>query len=308
MIAFIFPGQNAHSVGMGRDLFDNSDIARATLEAADEVIGGGLLPIMFDGPEDALTATENQQPAIVAHSLAALRLVQEAGITPDFVAGHSLGEYSALVAAGALDAAETVKLVRYRGEIMARADELAPGAMAAVLGLDAPDVEDVVTRAAEDGVCVVANYNCPGQVVISGSVEAIDRAEPLAKDAGAKRVIRLKVSGAFHSPLMQPAAEMLTERLAQVDLAAASMPVVANVDARGHTAPTEIRAALAGQMTNSVLWEQSVAHMIEQGVRRFIEIGPGSVLSGFMRRIDRDVQTYNVADTSTLEDTLTALA
>ena len=308
MIAFIFPGQNAHSVGMGRDLFDNSEIARATLEAADEAVGGGLLPIMFGGPEDALTATENQQPAIVAHSLAALRLVQQAGIEPDFVAGHSLGEYSALAAAGVLDAAETVKLVRFRGEIMARADELAPGAMAAVLGLDAADVEDIVARAAEDSVCVVANYNCPGQVVISGSVEAIDRAEPLAKDAGAKRVIRLKVSGAFHSPLMQPAAEMLTKRLAQVELGAAAVPVVANVDATGHTEPDEIRAALAGQMTSSVLWQQSVAQMIERGVRTFVEIGPGSVLSGFMRRIDRDVQSCSVADTSTLEETLTALA
>lgn len=308
MIAFIFPGQNAHSVGMGRDLFDNSEIARATLEAADEAVGGGLLPIMFDGPEDALTATENQQPAIVAHSLAALRLVQEAGVTPDFVAGHSLGEYSALVAAGALDAAETVKLVRYRGEIMARADELAPGAMAAILGLDAPAVEDIVAQAAEDDVCVVANYNCPGQVVISGSVEAIDRAEPLAKEAGAKRVMRLKVSGAFHSPLMAPAAEMLTERLAQVDLSAARVPVVANVDATGHTEPDEIRNALAGQMTGSVLWEQSVAYMIDQGVSAFVEIGPGNVLSGLMRRIDREVPAYNVTDTSTLEETLTALA
>ncbi len=308
MIAFIFPGQNAHSVGMGRDLFDNSEIARATLEAADEAVGGGLLPIMFDGPEDALTATENQQPAIVAHSLAALRLVQEAGITPDFVAGHSLGEYSALAAAGALDAAETVKLVRYRGEIMARADELAPGAMAAILGLDAPAVEDIVAQAAEDSVCVVANYNCPGQVVISGSVEAIDRAEPLAKDAGAKRVIRLKVSGAFHSPLMQPAAEMLSERLAKVDLSGASVPVVANVDATGHTEPDEIRNALAEQMTGSVLWEQSVAYMIDQGVSAFVEIGPGNVLSGLMRRIDREVLAYNATDTSSLEETLTALA
>jgi len=307
VIAFIFPGQNSHSVGMGRDLYDNSEVARGVLDAANLAAGGDLLATMFDGPEDALTATENQQPAIVAHSLAALQLVQEAGIAPDFVAGHSLGEYSALAAAGALGPEETVRLVRYRGEIMARADELAPGTMSAVLGLDDDQVEAVVAEAGQEGVCVVANFNCPGQVVMSGTVEAIERAEAIAREAGAKRVMRLQVSGAFHSPLMQPAAEMLTERLAQVDLQPAIAPIVANVDATGHTDPSEVRDALGQQMTHSVLWKQCVESMVAQGVDTFIEIGPGTVLAKLMRRISRDVDVHGVADMATFAQTIEAL-
>ncbi|MCD6359385.1 MAG: ACP S-malonyltransferase, partial [Armatimonadetes bacterium] len=204
MIAFVFPGQNSHFVGMGRGLMDEAPAAAEVLRAADAALGGGLLEVMFEGPEDALTDTRNQQPAIVAHSLAALRLVRDAGVTPDYVAGHSLGEYSALAAADVLDFDEAVRLVRFRGEIMARADELAPGAMAAVLGLEESQVIEVVERAGEESVLVVANYNCPGQVVISGAVEAVEAAAEAAKQAGAKRVVRLEVTGAFHSPLMQP--------------------------------------------------------------------------------------------------------
>ena len=308
MIAFIFPGQNSHSVGMGRDLHDGSPRAREVLQAADQAVGGGLLQVMFEGPEEALTATRNQQPAIVAHSVAALTLLRDAGLSPDFVAGHSLGEYSALAAAGVLGFDQVMPLVRYRGEIMGRAGEIAPGAMAAILGLDAGDVAAVVQRAGEEGVCVVANYNCPGQVVISGAVEAVERAEQLAREAGAKRAIRLKVSGAFHSPLMQPAAELLIERLTQVQLRPAQPPVVANADAEPHTEPDQIRDALGRQMTSSVLWEQSVHLMIDRGVDTFVEVGPGTVLSGMVKRISRDVAIRNVGDTASLQQTLEALA
>lgn len=308
MIAFVFPGQNSHFVGMGRELLEGSPVAAELLRAADLAVGGGLLEVMLEGPEQALTATQNQQPAIVAHSLAALQLVREAGIAPDFVAGHSLGEYSALAAAGVLDFEDTVRLVRYRGEIMARADELAPGTMAAVLGLDAEAVQSVVEQAGEEDVLVVANYNCPGQVVISGAVAAVQRAGELARQAGAKRTLPLDVSGAFHSPLMQPAADLLAERLARTELRPALVPVVANADAAPHTEPDDMRAALARQMTSSVLWEQSVRLMIERGVNCFVEIGPGSVLTKLIRRISSEVAVHDVGDPQSLQRAIEALA
>lgn len=308
MIAFVFPGQNSHFVGMGRDLLENAPLAAEVLRAADAAVGGGLLAVMLEGPEEALTATENQQPAIVAHSLAALRLVQEAGIAPDFVAGHSLGEYSALAAAQVLEFEQTLSLVRYRGQIMARAGELAPGSMAAILGLDAPQVQEVVEQAREDDVLVVANYNCPGQVVISGTPAAVERAGVLARQAGAKRALPLDVSGAFHSPLMQPAAELLAQRLDQIQLRPAAVPVVSNADAAAHTDPEEIRTALRRQMTSSVLWQQSVEVMIARGVHTFIEIGPGTVLSKLIARINGAVAVHNVGDVASLERTVAALA
>jgi [acyl-carrier-protein] S-malonyltransferase len=308
VIAFVFPGQNSHYVGMGRDLYDAGGPARVIFEVAEAESGAELLSVMFEGPEEALTRTDNQQPAIVTHSLAALAAVREIGITPDFVAGHSLGEYSAITCAGSLAPEQVLPLVRFRGELMARAGDDAPGAMAAVLGLDADEVQEAVESVATEGTVVVANYNSPGQVVISGEVNAVNAAGAACDAAGAKRVIALDVSGAFHSPLMGPAAAPLIERLAATGFAAAQVPVVANVDAQPHTDPEEIRANLGEQMTSSVRWEQSVRRMIDEGVDTFVEIGPGTVLSKLIRRIDREVTALNIDRVEEVEALRAALA
>ncbi|MEA3400688.1 MAG: ACP S-malonyltransferase [Armatimonadota bacterium] len=305
VIAFVFPGQNSHYVGMGEDLYEAGGPPRLALEVAEGALGADLLQVMFEGPEDALTRTDNQQPAIAAHSLAALAGLRDAGIEPDFVAGHSLGEYSAVACAGCLTPEQVLHLVRFRGELMARAGEECPGAMAAVLGLDAEEVEAVVARAREDDVLVVANYNSPGQIVISGEVGAVERAGALAEEAGAKRVIPLKVSGAFHSSLMGPAVDLLIERLEEIDLAPADVPVVANADALPHTEPAQVRECLGRQMTTSVLWEQSVRRLAEEGVETLVEVGPGTVLSRLIRRIDPELQVLNV---DTAEDLQQAVA
>jgi [acyl-carrier-protein] S-malonyltransferase len=307
VIAFIFPGQNSQYVGMGEDLYDASTLAREVMEAADRALDIDLLALMFDGPEAALTQTENQQPAILTHSLAALAAAQERGLKPGIVAGHSLGEYSALVAAGVLGTEDAVALIRFRAEVMAEAAADQPGAMSAILGLDAEPVETIVEEAGQEGVCRLANYNCPGQVVISGSVPAIERAEELASEAGAKRVIRLRVSGAFHTPLMATAAERLIERLRATTLQPAQVPVVSNVDATARTDPGQIRDALGQQMLSSVLWEQSVRAMRDAGADTLVEIGPGTVLSRLVRRTDRTLRVLNVEDQASLELTLEAL-
>jgi len=307
VIAFVFPGQNSHYVGMGRDLYEAGGPARRALEVAEGELGAELLSVMFEGPEDELTRTDNQQPAIVAHSLAALAMVREAGIEPDFVAGHSLGEYSAITCAGCLAPAQVLPLVRFRGELMARAGDDAPGAMAAVLGLETEPVLEAVAKGGAEGTVVVANYNSPGQVVISGEVNAVEAASAACSNAGAKRVIRLDVSGAFHSPLMKPAAAPLIDRLDEMQFAPAAVPVVANVDAQPHSQPDEIRANLGAQMTSSVRWEQSVQWMIEAGVQAFVEIGPGTVLSKLIRRIDRAATVLNVDHAEDVATLATAL-
>lgn len=301
MIAFVFPGQNSHFVGMGRELYEAGGPAAEVFEAAESALGADLLTVMFEGPEEALTRTENQQPAIVTHSLGALSALREAGVAPDYVAGHSLGEYSAVACAGCLGVRQVLELVRFRGELMAGAGDEAPGSMAAVLGLDADEVAAAVEKAGKVGIVVVANFNSPGQVVISGEADAVARAGELAQQAGAKRVIALDVSGAFHSPLMASAVEPLIERLQGTEFAPASPPVVSNVDALPHTAPDEIRDCLGRQMTSSVLWEQSVRWMAEQGVESFVEIGPGNVLSGLLRRIDRSLTAHSVATPEDVE-------
>ncbi len=294
MIAFVFPGQNSHYVGMGRDLYEAGGASRLVFEVAEGELGADLMSVMFEGPEEALTRTDNQQPAIVTHSLAALAAVREIGVEPDYVAGHSLGEYSAVTCAGCLAPQQVLPLVRFRGELMARAGDDAPGAMAAVLGLEAEDVQKAVASVGAEGTVVVANYNSPGQVVISGEVNAVEAASAACDNAGAKRVIALDVSGAFHSPLMEPAAAPLIERLEEIEFAPGDVPVVANVDAAPHTDPAEIRENLGRQMTSSVRWEQSVRWLIDEGVDTFVEIGPGTVLSKLIRRIDREVTTLNV--------------
>jgi len=308
VIAFVFPGQNSHYVGMGRELYEAGGAARRVFDLATATLGAELLQIMFEGPEDALTRTDHQQPAIVTHSLAALAELQEHGVTPDFVAGHSLGEYSAVACAGCLSVEEVLHLVRFRGELMAQAGDQAPGAMFAVLGLDDEAVEAAVAQAQEDGVVVVANYNSPGQVVISGDVDAVARAGELCKEAGAKRVIPLDVSGAFHSPLMEPAAAPLIERLARTDLKPATVPVVSNVDACPRTEPAAIRDALGRQMTSSVMWRQSVQRLATEGVDTIVEVGPGTVLAKLIRRIDGDITVLNADTRADVEAVVAQLA
>jgi len=307
VIAFIFPGQNSQYVGMGRDLFENSELGREVMQAADRALDIDLLSLMFDGPEEDLRRTQNQQPAILTHSLAALAVVQEHGPTPDMVAGHSLGEYSALVAAGVLGVQDAVELVRFRAEVMAQAATVQPGAMSAILGLDRDRVESIVQEARQEGTCCLANYNCPGQVVISGCGAAIERAEQSASEAGAKRVVRLRVSGAFHTALMSAAADRLIARLATTPLRSAQVAVVSNIDATPRADPEQLRWALGKQVTSSILWEQSVRAMIEHGVDTFVEVGPGRVLSGLIRRIDRMPQLFNVEDMASLEQMVEAL-
>ncbi len=297
-VAFVFPGQGSQRVGMARDLWESEPAARAVLERADEVLGFPLTRLMFEGPEEELTATENAQPAIVAHSAACFALLEAKGLKPALTAGHSLGEYAAVAAAGALGFSETIILVRRRGELMARVGREVGGSMAAIIGLDRPVVEEVCSRAQEVGTVVVANYNCPGQIVISGEADAVSEAMRLAKEAGAKRAVPLRVSGAFHSPLMALAAPEMRSLLDGAPFTGAAVPVVSNLDATPRSDAEGIREALARQITGSVLWEQSVRVMVDRGVTSFVEVGPGTVLCGLIRRIapEAEVRSAGTAE------------
>lgn len=292
----LFPGQGSQFVGMGRSLFEESPGARALFERADEVLGFPLSRVAFEGPEESLLETRNTQPAILVHSLAALALLRDMGFEATAAAGHSLGEYSAYVAAGSLGFDDAVRLVRRRGELMFRAGEERPGAMAAVLGLDGPALDDVCREASAAGVVVPANRNSPGQVVISGEVAGVERAMELASARGAKKTVRLPVSGAFHSPLMESAAAGLREELARVDIRDATIPVVANQSARPVTAAEDIRRSLELQLLSAVRWEESMRHLVQTAGTRFVEIGPGRVLKGLARSIDRAARVDSVED------------
>jgi [acyl-carrier-protein] S-malonyltransferase len=284
--AFLFPGQGSQAVGMGRGLAERHAAARAALEEADEALEAPLTHLMFEGPLDELTRTENAQPALLAHSVAAARVLDELGLTPGVAAGHSLGEFSALVVAGALSFADALRAVRRRGELMAEAGSSRPGAMTAVLGLDDEEVRRLCAEASDAGSVVVpANLNAPGQVVISGDVEAVARAGELARARKARRVVPLQVSGAFHSPLMEPAARGLREVLEQVRLEDARIPIVANVTAEPVVEAGEIRRLLAAQLTSAVRWHASMLKMVELGYAHFVECGTGKVLTGMARRV-----------------------
>lgn len=295
-VAFIFPGQGTQYVGMGRELYEVSAAARAVFDEADRTLGFPLTKLCFEGPEEELRDTVNAQPAILTVSVACLAALRERWealgrlVTPLFVAGHSLGEYTALVAAGVLDFADALRLVRERGRLMKEAGERQPGGMAAVVGLSEEAIAHICREAASEGTITMANTNSPGQVVLSGEVRALERAMALARRYGARKVERLSITIASHSPLMQRAAQQFAELLNHVRLRDPQVPVVANITGRALTTAEEIKAELAEHLVGPVQWSQSVVEMINNGVETFIEIGPGAVLSGLVKRITRDVR------------------
>lgn len=306
-LAFLFPGQGAQAVGMGRALAEAHPLAREAFETADRTLGFALSRMCWEGPEDELRKTVHAQPALLTHSIAAWRLVRAAGLEPSWTAGHSLGEYSACVAAGALAFEDALRLVHRRGELMYRAGLERPGTMAAILGLAADEVEAACREAAPSGVVVAANLNAPGQVVISGEIPAVERACELARERGARRAVRLEVSGAFHSPLMDAAAEGLAEALGAVAIADPRCPVVTNVGASAVRSGVEIRAALEAQLRGAVRWEDSMRALLEQGAEGFVELGTGRVLRGLLRTLRKDAASWNVEDPESLKATLEAL-
>lgn len=286
MKAYVFPGQGAQFTGMGKELYENNAQARELMDRANEILGFRITDIMFEGSEEDLKQTKVTQPAVFLHSV--VLALTDPDFNPDMTAGHSLGEFSALVAAGALSFDEGLKLVSARAQAMQKACEMQPSTMAAVLALPDEKVEEIC--ASIDGVVEAANYNCPGQVVISGAVEAVDAACTKMLEAGAKRALRLKVGGAFHSPLMEPARQELAKAIEQTEFSTPRCPVYQNVDAKPHTDAVEIKANLIKQLTAPVRWTQSVQNMIADGATEFVELGPGSVLQGLVKKIDRKAQ------------------
>ncbi|HUJ95507.1 MAG TPA: ACP S-malonyltransferase [Terriglobales bacterium] len=305
-VAYLFPGQGSQAVGMGKDLAENHASARRIFEEADESLGYRLSKLCFEGPEDQLRLTAITQPAILTVSIAAWRVLHEHGPRPSFVAGHSLGEYSAHVAAGTLSFADAVRTVRNRGKYMQEAVPVGAGAMAAVLGMNQEQVAALCREAAEGEVCQPANINSPEQIVISGHKAAVERAVKLAGERGAKRAIVLPVSAPFHCSLMQPAQDRLAADLVALPFHKPEVPVVCNVDAAVIEAADSSRDALVRQVTGAVKWEPSMRLLIGKGIQTFIEIGPGKVLCGLMRQIDRSRSCVNVADEASLEKTLSA--
>lgn len=306
-LAFVFPGQGSQYLGMCKQFYEQYTVAKDIFDLADQALGFGVSELCFNGPEEFLGQTENTQPAILTASMACRAVLLESGIVPQVVAGHSLGEYSALVAAGSLDFADAVRIVRKRGQLMQEAVPAGGGSMAAVLGLEAGILREVCEHASNVGVVAVANYNCPGQLVIAGATEALDKALVLAKEAGAKRAIKLAVSGPFHSALMQPAAEKLGQELAKVSIKDPEMRLVANVSADYVSTAQEIRDCLVRQVYGPVRWIEIVQKMIADGVDTFVEVGPGKVLSGLIKKIDKKVSIYNVEDPPSLEKALASL-
>ena len=308
-IAYIFPGQGSQSPGMGKELADKFPVTRQIFEEADDALGFALSTLCFNGPAEELQLTENTQPAILATSVAVLRAIESEGFPkPDFVAGHSLGEYSALVAAGSLSLTDAVKTVRGRGRYMQEAVPVGTGAMAAILGSDVETVNAACGEAAQGQVCSAANINSPGQIVIAGDAAAIDRAIEILKARGAKRAVKLNVSAPFHCALMKPAQDRLSADLTQSQFNDLQTPLVTNVDAKPIKTGAEARDSLVRQVSQPVRWLQSVEFLSSHGVQTFIEIGPGKVLSGLVRQINRELRCLNVEDDSSLRASREALA
>ena len=306
--AFLFPGQGSQKVGMVQDLFENYDSVKALIKEADETLGFSISKMMFEGPDTELMKTEFTQPAILTASVAVWQVLKEHGLTPDIAAGHSLGEYSALVAAGAISFADAVHTVHLRGRFMQEAVPLGEGSMAAVIGSNPETIVKVCGEVSTEDLPVQAvNFNCPGQVVIAGAKAAVEKACEALKEAGARRAIMLKVSAPFHSTLMEPAALRLKEVLDKIDIHDTAIPVVANVNAKEETKADEIRKNLVDQAAHPVHWEESIRNMIASGVDMTVEAGPGTVLTGFMKKIARSVPCHHAEDVATIDEVVTAL-
>lgn len=308
-IAALFPGQGSQAVGMGQDLAERWTEAAEVFTAVDHSLAFGLSTLCWNGPEDQLRLTENTQPALLSHSAAAWAVLAAGGLKVEAVAGHSLGEYSAIVAAGGLGVAEAARTVRQRGRLMQQAVPVGQGAMAAILGLDDQIVVEICAEVSEadDGVVVAANFNSPGQIVIAGSAEAVDLASANCKDRGARRTVPLPVSAPFHSPLMAPAREGLTPTLEALSFEPLAVPLYRNIDAEPVQGPSEVREGLIRQVDAPVLWSETIRRMIGDGFDTFIEVGTGQVLSGLVRRIDRAMTTYAAGTTESIDKALTEL-
>ncbi|MDD6904886.1 MAG: ACP S-malonyltransferase [Dialister sp.] len=306
--AFLFPGQGSQKVGMVQDLFENYDSVKALIKEADETLGFSISKMMFEGPDTELMKTEFTQPAILTASVAVWQVLKEYGLTPDIAAGHSLGEYSALVAAGAISFADAVHTVHLRGRFMQEAVPLGEGGMAAVIGSNPETIVKVCGEVSTEDLPVQAvNFNCPGQVVIAGATAAVEKACEALKEAGARRAIMLKVSAPFHSTLMEPAALRLKEVLDKIDIHDTAIPVVANVNAKEETKADEIRKNLVDQAAHPVHWEESIRNMVAGGVDMTVEAGPGTVLTGFMKKIARSVPCHHAEDVATIDEVVAAL-
>lgn len=304
LTAFLFPGQGSQTTGMGKDLAANYAVARQTFEEADEALGFAISHLCFEGPDEQLKLTENTQPAILTVSTAVCRVLKEQGIVPQYVAGHSLGEYSAHVAAGTMAFADAVRTVRKRGQYMQEAVPEGAGAMAAILGLPLDQVLQICSEAAQGEVVAPANMNSPDQIVISGAKGAVERAAELAKQRGAKRALLLAVSAPFHCAMMQPAQDRLAADLNRLAMNDPAVPVIANFDAEPRTTAQSAREALVRQVTGAVEWSRSMQKLIALGVTNYVEAGPGKVLCGLMRQIDRNQNCVNVGDEGTLQKAL----
>lgn len=306
--AFLFPGQGSQKVGMVQDLFENYDSVKALIKEADETLGFSISKMMFEGPDTELMKTEFTQPAILTASVAVWQVLKEHGLTPDIAAGHSLGEYSALVAAGAISFSDAVHTVHLRGRFMQEAVPLGEGGMAAIIGSNPETIVKVCGEVSTEDLPVQAvNFNCPGQVVIAGATAAVEKACEALKEAGARRAIMLKVSAPFHSTLMEPAALRLKEVLDKIDIHDTAIPVVANVNAKEETKADEIRKNLVDQAAHPVHWEESIRNMVAGGVDMTVEAGPGTVLTGFMKKIARSVPCHHAEDAATIDEVVAAL-